>query len=538
MADDLTRPAVGDTHPLYDQYFPVWTKLWHVYEGSGKFIDGTYLHAHPREWIDHHITVAESVDESYMDINGTQQTRTVTKQRKVANPNPTQPGSKLKARRRVARYENVGASIVDQKRSALFRQVPLRHVGPRDDEGRTDNSHPLNAWWEDVDGYGCCLDDCLQAGWTIAGVFGHAIVLMDRPVMDAPPKSLAEQSKPFLRFYSPLDVTDWKLDANGMLEEVAIVEAVQGGSLLTGGAADIEYRRRIVTRETFRVDRMIDGKVIDKGEDKPHGFGRLPVAVLYARRRALTPVIGQSVLGDPNLYIDLYNLTSEIRELERSQTFGQLNVQLGTGDTATSVIDAQNMLGQQSGTDAVLFTPGAAGFIQPDTGNLDVYMQDRDYLLRTIHRETNTPWESDTRDAESQGSLNIKQQDFYQSLAEYADELEGLEYEIAELWFRAMYGASWEAEQERAKLLVRWPDNFEPMPFDMLLAQAKAALALGMPHMVMQAIMRRVVSQFLPDASPEELSQLYDAIAAAPDPKIEEEQARKDRFSSLSRPPA
>jgi hypothetical protein len=48
-------------------------------------------------------------------------------------------------------------------------------------------------------------------------------------------------------------------------------------------------------------------------------------------------VIGQSVLNDPALYVDLYNLTSEQRELLRNQTFSILNVVLGTGPDAISV---------------------------------------------------------------------------------------------------------------------------------------------------------------------------------------------------------
>jgi hypothetical protein len=63
----------------------------------------------------------------------------------------------------------------------------------------------------------------------------------------------------------------------------------------------------------------------------------LPVVYLFGKRRALLTDIGESVLGDPRNYIDLFNLTSEIRELLRNQTFSFINLPLGTGPDAMSV---------------------------------------------------------------------------------------------------------------------------------------------------------------------------------------------------------
>jgi hypothetical protein len=125
------------THPVYRLWETTWRKLAHTYEGSGGYLDGTYLVAHPREWEDYNQAV------------------------------PVKPTKKLLARRALARYENVAAAILDAKKAALFREQPTRLIG-----GKTlkDADHPLRHWWSNVDGAGCAIDDWMQE---VMGAVGH-----------------------------------------------------------------------------------------------------------------------------------------------------------------------------------------------------------------------------------------------------------------------------------------------------------------------------------------------------------------------------
>lgn len=113
---NLGARVASTVHPLYLLFKPVWTQLAHVREGTGGFLDGTYLVAHPREWLDH----------SSKQTDTTTGAVTVT-----VNPTPKQPSPKLKARRLIARYENVASSILEAKKSTLFREQPTRRVGPQ-----------------------------------------------------------------------------------------------------------------------------------------------------------------------------------------------------------------------------------------------------------------------------------------------------------------------------------------------------------------------------------------------------------------------
>jgi hypothetical protein len=111
---NLGAKVAASVHPLYTLFKPVWEQLAHVREGTGGFLDGTYLVAHPREWLDHSSKQTDPLTGAV----------TVT-----TNPNPKSPSPKLKARRKLARYENVASAILESKKSVLFREQPTRRVG-------------------------------------------------------------------------------------------------------------------------------------------------------------------------------------------------------------------------------------------------------------------------------------------------------------------------------------------------------------------------------------------------------------------------
>src|SRR5574343_291170 len=175
-------PPVRLEHPLYATWRPVWEKCIWVVEGSGPFLDGTALWAHPREWEDY------------------------------TSDTPTKPTKKLKSRRAMARYENVANLLIKQTAGALFRVGPQRLAGPQD----AAQQHPLALWWDDVDGSGTPMSAYLKQAWHAAATFGHVFLLMDRDEDDA--------SRLYLRTYTPIDAPDWVLNDEGTLTGIKFVE--------------------------------------------------------------------------------------------------------------------------------------------------------------------------------------------------------------------------------------------------------------------------------------------------------------------------
>ncbi len=477
---DIGAKAVAFQHPIFQVWAPIWRKLAHVREGAGGFLDGTYLVAHPREWQDHEAA------------------------------NPRKPSKKLKARRALASYENIAASIIEAKKSALFHDEVRRRVGDADKATTSD----LEQWWEDVDGAGTHIDDFMSDAWDAAATFGHAIIYLDKPATTGPDESsevtAADADRPYLRVYTPLDVYDWLKDDRGKLIAVKLMEAIQRTEF-SQFPNSTQFQVRMVSDTNWTLYNQ-GGQFLQQGD---HQLGMLPIVILYAQRRTMLPDIGHSVLDDPQLYIDLYNLTSEVRELLRNQTFSQLSVKL---DKDESVIDAQKNLATVTGTESALFSHGGIDYISPSAENISAYHAEIERRLRTIYRVAALQWEADTKDAEAKGSLQLKRADMNQRLSYYADELGRAEYAIAKLYYRAQYGADvGETRFENDGVVIQYPESFDLTPFIVVIEQAQAALSIGMPSEVLKELRKALLPKLLPEIDEKTSTKLNTAIENEPD---------------------
>jgi hypothetical protein len=500
------RDAIGPTHPLYDVWYDVWVRLAHVAEGSGGFLSGEYLIAHPREWKDH------------------------------KSDTPRIPTAKLLERRRLARYENFARLILDQKIAGLFREPPIRRCIT--ESGAVVEEHPYLDWTQNVDGAGMPLTDWMKREYVSALIYGHAVLVLDRAGDDG--ATLADRAALVLRGYTPLDVPDWLQAPTGELTAVKVIEPVLRDTLATTPTTTTAYTVTEITADgavSYRSG-VQERTVID------HNFGVLPVVVLYAHRRASLPVIGQSALVNPDLFIDLYNLTSEKRELLRKQTFSIVNIPLGTaadGGPAMSLEQAQSLLGETTSTASVLFSGQPAQYIQADTSNVEVYEQEREALIRTIYRLCAIPYDQDSKEAETAEAKRLKRADYATVLAMYADELTRAETAIAQLWFRGTYGDRWPQEWDRAGLQIQYASQFDAPDATELLGMAQAALALpiGESQTFRIELGTKMIPTFLPDASPDVQGAIRAELEAAPTPE-EQRQDERDALSArfAAAPPA
>ena len=475
-------PLVAATHhPLYDRFLQEWVKLAHVREGTGGFQDGTYLIAHPREWEDFDAKV------------------------------PIKPTRKLKARRALASYENLASTILETKKSSLFRESPTRRVG--DDPSAVND---LTDWWQTVDGGRMHIDDAMPLWWDLAATFGHLVLYFELPV--EPGLTAAESGLPYVRVYTPLDVIDWLEDDAGRVTSIKVTEAIPAEDYRTIATTNA-YRTRIIDETGWRVYSS-QGTPEASGE---HKLGRVPFVFLYGKRRTLYPQIGQSVLGDPRLYIDLFNLESELRELLRNQTFSFINLPLGVGTDSMSVETAQTLLGQQTGTMNVLFSAQPADILTGDSANVTAYHESIDRKRREIYRGAGVPWEQDSKSAETEGALGLKREDLNIKLAAYADECQRVEYELVELFYRWRLPDQWESNLEGDKVVIQYPDRFADLGFKELQEQIAAATDASMPPLFMKALRKALVSKFeglanLPEAELEAILNDIDAAEEEPSP--------------------
>ena len=486
---------LGVSHPLFVAYRPAWVKLLDVYEGTGGFLDPArpYLEPHPREWLDHSVPRKDE-DGNILGYE--------------PNTSPTKPSPKLTERRRLAVYENVAATLVDQLQAALFRGSVSRTFKEEQEARR-----PIQDFWDDADGLDTPWHALLKEAWKPAGTFGHIFLYLEM---------VEDRDIPVVRLYTPLDVPDWLTDDRGALTAVKFLEAAPRTDFRTAAAmSEREIRVRVVTAEGWELQDT-KGTVLEGG---PHPFGILPVVPLYSRRRSLLPIIGKSVLGDPQQYIDLYNQDSEARELLRKQTFSILNVVVG--ESPAGLIAEQQKMGQQAGTGNVLFTSQAAQYLSPDSGNIEAYHASMDRRIRTIYRLALLPWDTDSREAESAESRRIKREDLNQQLAGFADELQRAERKVSELVYRARYGDAWERWWENDGLTVAWPQTFDVAPLVELLDGYERATGLDLGETATKEAKKRAALALLPDVSEATRAKIHSEIEAL-EVKTAEEKRQED----------
>jgi hypothetical protein len=473
---NLGPKVAAQTHPIYDLMKPTWVQLADVREGTGGFLDGTYLVAHPREWLDHSTTQT--------DETGAKVTR--------VNPNPKKPSPKLKARRKLARYENVASAILESKKAILFREQPSRRVGPETPKPGQPPSK-LEQWWTNVDSEGTDIDDAVCGWWDLAATFGHVVLYFDRAPQLEPAETAADQANPIVRVYTPLDVLDWWRDDDGDLAWIKLLEATTTQPTIESRSVTT-YRVRIVDETGWKLYDYKSGKYVSQGD---HGMGKLPIVYLFGKRRAILPDVGESILGDPRNYIDLFNLTSEIRELLRNQTFSFINLPLGSGGDAMTVDQAQAMMGSQTGTMNVLFSAQPANILTGDPANVQSYHDEIARVKREIYRDTGVQFDVDSKDAEAQGALELKREEMTVRIAAYADECQEAEYALVDLWYRAQFGPD-RGPKRMAEddVQIQYPERFSRTPFADVLAQAQSATALGYPTEFLKELRKALVTKF------------------------------------------
>jgi hypothetical protein len=369
-------------HPLYEQQSEHWKKLIDAYEGTGGFRDGSYLYRHDRE-----------------------------------------SDTKFINRCRMAKYFNFAEVIVDTFRDSCLRERPIRAVEDKN----------LQNILKDVDLLARDWDSFIRDQLTLSLVYGFSDVLVEMPSFD--PNLIRSRAdaenqniRPYLISLHPLDIVNWDYDRYG-LKSVVIRETTRKNTQ-SGEAGDTETEIGTNFRHYDR-ERWIlsdaDGAEIVSGE---HNLGIVPIVRLFYRKSLTNNFLGRSILPDPAVFIDYYNLDSEKREIFRQQTFSLLLISLGENSSRD---DIQNLI--LSGTNNALALPyGAkAEFISPDPEQARLIIEEQKQIIRTIFRLKHLKYDTDSGAEKSGEAFKWDYKDMHEILAGIAKNLETFEYQVVRL---------------------------------------------------------------------------------------------------------
>ena len=220
--------------------------------------------------------------------------------------------------------------ILNVLTSSILRTPPIR-IGAE--------IEPWATIHKDVDLMGTDIDVFNRRVMAYALTFGRCHAIVDMPLFEDTPRSLAEQRERNERAYAyivnPIDLLDWSVDEYGNYNWVVIKENAPDTRRPGEEYKQKEIRLRVWTRQDWILYSVVDEKerVISSGT---HGAGVVPMATCYASRTGEPGLMAcETPLADfldINRYI--VNKLSELDQMERMATFDLLCIPSMDGQSA------------------------------------------------------------------------------------------------------------------------------------------------------------------------------------------------------------
>lgn len=465
LSESDRQAVISAQHPIYRARSHSWEVLLNAYEGSGGFLDGSYLWKFPRE-----------------------------------------DSQRFIERRGQARYHNYAKALLN---------LYVRHVF-QDGVDRQSEDQGLTEWWDDTDGAGTAIEDALKRATRLALASGHVGLLIDREAIDPDGLSLAEdRARVILSTFQATAIPDWRMQ-RGKLAAVKLLEERDNPDLLAKTEA---VKAFLLWNDTHWARFSPKGELLEEGE---HRLGRVPMAVIRPDPSSLHEFVGQPLLGDGKLFLALYNRASEEDVVLRDQAFSVLVVSV---DKDADPAQVREEMGSEIGTTTALIVRGNARYETPDQSVPEGLRNNQQFLIREIHRLAHARFDTDTREAESAESLRLKHDELNAMLNGLARELERVEQDIARLYFAWTQPSPEAADRayEAAQVTVKYPDEFFVAAImDELEAWEKSIEIVDAPTYG-QAVRRSLARSASVQLSDEELDAIDSEIESGPEAPPEPE---------------
>lgn len=226
------------------------------------------------------------------------------------------------ARRQTSVYKNFVRPIFDAMYSPVFADVIPRNV---------DANSLFASFVNDVDNNGTSLDTLLKEAMGVCVRHGQVFVVMDNFSATDQPETILQARRdrvyPYIMVKTALDVDSYELDKWGNILTITFCD-----QKIKMGKKEIQTYRKW-TKEFSQIVEKTGDSYKPLEEPVVHGLGILPVIPLYsASRRDKTKLCISPPLYDiARISLVIYNKDSEVRDLERAQSFSVLCVQSDRG---------------------------------------------------------------------------------------------------------------------------------------------------------------------------------------------------------------
>ena len=379
----LTKDTIKDVHPVYAKHLKRWRYFWASFNGG----------------FDYRSSGLEML-RRYMNED-------------------QQPGQQYAQRLDYTALENSCKLVVDTYKAFLFRTLPVRALGNLNKLPYTED------FINDVDLDGTDIDQFMKEANSIAMIYGHAWVLVDKPATERAitlEQEIAQGIRPYAQLISPENILDWswtRVNGRYVLDYLKQKEHEDEILLVV----------RVWTNETicrYELDKDDDGQ-LKLVEEIPNAIGQIPFAMIKANP-SHTRGIGNSDLADvAKIQQAIFNLMSEAEQAIRISGHPSL--------VKTASTDAAAGAGAIITMDETLPGELKPFLLQPSSANIDaiikVLKEHQTMIMKMTHLEAVVGQKTV---AKSGVALQTEFSMLNTRLGDKADSLERLEHKIWDLF--------------------------------------------------------------------------------------------------------
>ena len=336
--------------------------------------------------------------------------------------------------------DNHCRSVVDTYSSFIWRNTPQREFGVLAD------NPALELFLKDADLEGRSFDAVMREATTLANIYGHVLLMLDKPSSDANTlaEELAEGIRPYLVVITPDNIVDWEWERqrNGRytVSMLKIKEYEDDETCI--------YRVWENDRVTvYEVNEDAgEAKVVEQYENT---MGHIPASFLYGQR-SHERGIGISHIADiADIQKSIYNELSELEQVIRISNHPTL--------VMTEGVDASAGAGSVIVIEDTDIDPALRPYmLQPSSKSIGSILQSIETKVGMIDRMANLSSMRSTSKATASGvSLKIERELLNVKLANIADNLEICEEQLFH-HFLHFYDSEGHFDG-----VIDYPDNFD-----------------------------------------------------------------------------
>lgn len=335
--------------------------------------------------------------------------------------------------------DNHCRNVVDTYSSFIWRKTPNRMFGSLSE------NQALKEFLNDADLEGRSFDSVMRDATTLANIYGHVLLVLDKPVSEANTlaEELAEGIRPYLSIVTPENIVDWQWERqrNGRYELTMLkIKEYEDDEKCVYRV----WNKDVVT--VYEVDKD-DEETYIMIEQYANAMAMIPATFLYAQR-SHERGIGISQIADvSDVQKSIYNELSELEQVIRLGNHPTLvmteGVDASAGAGAVIVIEDQDV------------DPSLKPYLlQPNSSSIGSILQAIEMKVSMIDRMAHlSSLRSTTTGTASGVSLKIERELLNVKLAQMADNLENTEEHIWKL-FSSFYGIEFDG-------VVDYADDFD-----------------------------------------------------------------------------